>query len=918
MNRLAGFWVTVGGLLILLITWSVSLLVIRADRKLEIERAQQGAANMAELLERHVSITFSQVETGLFFLRHDWETERDIEKMGALLARFVSLRTNLYNLVSIINAEGYVVVTDLKQFTPTYSGDRPFFIYHQTHTNRAMQVGGAIFGRVTGRWYLPVSVRLDDEKGRFAGVLLASVNPYYFSMLFQNMAPADESLVYLADERGVLYSGMQNGREIPLDAVVTQDGLSLPSAESSSLQAGATEYFRGAEHVQHRAALENRDMYVSVELGLTQWLKQLRVRSRYLLFTQVLLTLFVLFVVFRLRRVLTSQEAANRELDRFFSSALDLLCIGDTQGRFIRVNREWEKTLGYRADELEGRLFLDFVHPDDLEKTQEAMRNLEQQNAVHQFSNRYRCRDGSYRHIEWRSSPQGNMIYAAARDVTDRIRTEQALRDSEARFRQIFEQAPIPLQYFSLDGRVLAVNESLTKLLGYEQADIDTADKWFEKAYPDPAYRAGVMQEWQVSVEKATEGGSDIETHEFTVVGKDGAPHDVLFRGTMLPGNTVLISMMDVTELKRSARELERHRDHLEELVHERTMQLTEAKERAEAANQAKSVFLTKMSHELRTPLNAILGYAQLFRKRPLDDDLLKGLGVMQQSGEHLLSMINNLLSISRMETTRPEIHPGPMALAPFLRSLVGIVRPRADEKGLALRLDVPVPLPAGVVADETQLRRVLINLLMNAVKFTKEGRVVFRVVCLDERNLPLNQVKLLFAVEDTGAGIPAEQLSRLFRPFEQLGENVRCAEGSGLGLAISRQIVQQMGSDISITTEPGKGSVFSFTLVLPIIGDRAGEAVTVQEELPVSGWSDDSDAICPREELPSLSELQALRDLAQMGDLSAVEDRCKILIENHPLYAKFTGQLMEWASAFEEVEVIRMIETALQLAEKK
>jgi PAS domain S-box-containing protein len=273
-------------------------------------------------------------------------------------------------------------------------------------------------------------------------------------------------------------------------------------------------------------------------------------------------------------------------------------------------------------------------------------------------------------------------------------------------------------------------------------------------------------------------------------------------------GSLVVLVIRDAT-LRRQA---ERH--------------LIAARDAAEAARESQAVFLANISHELRTPLNGILGFAQILRRdEPLNERQARGLRIIEESGQHLLMLIDDLLDLARIDKASLELHPIEVDLPTFLQVVCDIVRVKAEEKRLSFVHEAAPDLPATVLIDERRLRQVLLNLLSNAIKFSDAGQVTLRASAVPPG--PGSTVGgLRFEVEDRGIGMNEAQLGRLFESFAQVAEHQRREGGAGLGLAISRQLVRLMGGDIQVRSREGQGSVFSFEI----------EAPAAVRALPVSG----------------------------------------------------------------------------------
>lgn len=421
------------------------------------------------------------------------------------------------------------------------------------------------------------------------------------------------------------------------------------------------------------------------------------------------------------------------------------------------------------------------------------------------------------------------------RDITERKHAEAALRQTEEKYRLLVESAGDAIIAVDAEtGIILEANQMAENILGRLRSEIIGLH---QTEIQPPDRRDRYMN---IFTQHVLAGG--VLQTELKLRHKDGTlvPVEVSATVVDVQGKKIVQGIFrDIRDRKQTEKILK------------------QAKVAAEAANRAKSEFLANMSHELRTPLNGILGYAQILKREPnFDAKQQEQLGIIQQCGEHLLTLLNDILDLSKIEAQKMELYLSDFQFPHFLESIVEIVRINAEQKNIFFRYETLSELPEFVRGDERRLRQVLINLLGNAVKFTDQGGVTFKVGYVigngewgmgnrDKEDKgefsSLPSAKMRFIVEDTGIGMPLEQLSEIFLPFHQIGDPSRRVEGTGLGLAISQKLVQLMDSELHVKSRLGEGSLFWLDIDLPtgleeaeIIEHREGSLIKIQEKYKI------------------------------------------------------------------------------------
>ncbi|QZZ19186.1 response regulator [Leptothermofonsia sichuanensis E412] len=518
-------------------------------------------------------------------------------------------------------------------------------------------------------------------------------------------------------------------------------------------------------------------------------------------------------------------ETALREQEELLRVALMAAKMGAWEWNIVTGEEKWSREVaavfGVDPDACPPRYqeFLQLVHPEDRKALEQQQARTLEQDSEYNAEYRIIWSDGS---IHWVNS-RGNvardasgkpiLLSGVTMDITERKRAELALQEAEEKYRSIFENAADGIFQTTPEGRYISANPALSKIYGYDSPEdlmAHLSNQIEHHLYVDPERRAqfiylmaeyGAVNNFESQVYRRD--GSIIWISENARVVRDSEGNLLYYEGFV----------KDITERKQAAEEL------------------FKAKESAEAASRAKSQFLANMSHELRTPLNAIIGYSEMLQEDALDmgyEDIIPDLEKIHGAGKHLLGLINDILDISKIEAGKMDLYLETFHVSDVIDEVRATIQPLIEKNGNTLIIRCADDLDT-MHADLTKVRQTLLNLLSNASKFTEHGTITLTVAkerIEDEgpeaggRNgatdSPFSTPAITFTVADTGIGMSQEQMAKLFQAFTQAdASTTRKYGGSGLGLAISRRFCQMMGGDITVKSEPGKGS--TFTVYLPV-----------------------------------------------------------------------------------------------------
>ncbi|HOU84664.1 MAG TPA: PAS domain S-box protein [Spirochaetota bacterium] len=536
--------------------------------------------------------------------------------------------------------------------------------------------------------------------------------------------------------------------------------------------------------------------------------------------------LLLLILIITLTKLLLSRKRVeielkkkSEELEQYFSFALDLFCIADTKGNFLRVNNQWSQVLGYKIEELENRQFLDFVHPDDIESTLAVLSDLAEQKEVVNFVNRYKAKDGSYRHIEWKSAPRGSVIFAAARDITERIRSENEIRESHRMLRENEENLRITLNSIGdavittdTEGLITRINPVAEKLTGWKSQEAE--GKQLSDVLKIINSRSG--NEIANPAKEIISSGKIIEFTDSTLlISRDGKEYRIADSGAPIKNEDGIITGAVLV-----FRDMTREYSIQEQLNHSRKM-------------DAIGRLAGGIAHDFNNMLAGIIGGAELLQMRLsefTDDPKLNGdIDIIIKSAAHASELSNRLLAFSRRQAAASvptDVHQAIIGAISLLQNTV--------DKRIVIQTEFNAE--SGVImGDPPQIQNVFLNLGINASHAMPNGGILyfstrFKNMSGDECEsspFELNPGTYIeITVSDTGCGIKPEDINKIFDPFFTTKKQ---GSGTGLGLAAAYATIQQHNGAITVSSKLNEGTTFK--IILPL-SEEPSESSSINETI--------------------------------------------------------------------------------------
>jgi len=845
-----------------------------SSRDKTLEQVRITTANLAALLESNLSDTARRIDLSLLGIVDELEHRlRDSELDGATVERMLrSHQTRMpeVDAFRVSDARGLVIWGDtIKRAKPHSYADRAFFQQHRAHPGEQLIVSEPLLARISQQWLVSFTRSYRNPDGSFAGVVRAGmpVSAFYQTLSDLKLGPHGSAVIRHTNAAlvtrfpAVSGAGGQTGDKTV--SVEFKQELEAGKVSGNFHTAKAPD---GLERTYAYQRVRLMPLYILVGMAPDDYLDAWRLEMQTTLALLGIFLLTSIVVAWQIRRFwlqrmhdAASLLASESRFRTYVESAPEGVFVADATGRYLDANPAACALVGYRRDELLQMTVADLA-PRNKAAEHVDMYEAEKRSGALDTEFTLRRKDGSEVQVALRSRVLAdNQIMGFCTDITERKRAEAELAQHRHHLETLVAERTAALQdanrrlamsdqrltaMFAMSQKSGELEEQQLLQMGIEEAVRLTDSEIGYLHFVNPDQETLALYTWSANTLKFCSAAYDnhypvsaagiwadtVRTGQPVVhndyqqmTGRHGYPegHAHLIRHLGVPvvehGKVVMLlgvgnkaSDYDDSD----ADQLQLIGNDIWSIVTRRRaeVELARAKEAAEAANVAKSAFLANMSHEIRTPLNAITGMAHLIRREGLSPQQSERLDKLETASGHLLSIINAILELSKIDAGKLVLQEGPVRIESLLGNVASMLQESAQAKGLTLTVEAQA-MNFSVLGDETRLQQALLNFAGNAVKFTETGGVTLRTRLLEE---DAERVQIRFEVSDSGIGIAPEAMQRLFTTFEQADNSItRKYGGTGLGLAITKKLAQLMGGDTGVESTPGVGSTFWFSVSL-------------------------------------------------------------------------------------------------------
>ena len=802
-----------------------------AARQVQLKEMTSATANLARAMAQHANDTIKESDIALSGVaervEHDGTGPVSLERLRQLFSSRLSQLPQLNGLF-VFDRNGQLIVSGDPGKPRSYNNaDRDYFVFHRTHADRATRVGMPLLSRATGKWVVPVSRRIVDADGNFAGVVVATIDINFFLRFYDSLDIGHGGAAAL-----ILDSGRMVVRR-PFEsrfqgADVTETVLFHAHQLNKSGTFLTKSSQDGVVRLNSFRSLQDYPLFVAAALSQQEILAAWWTDTLWHSAGVGALVIALAFFGFRLIRLIGLRTAAEERLAAsldmtraILDTAINPILTIDGTGVVRSLNPAGEKTFGYASHELVGQNIRTLVPDNFVDAYNDYIAQFKQQGRTGGGSGRELAglrEDGSIFPAHVSTAPMvlaGELCFVCViTDLTEQHGQRTELAAARDQLLLAAQTAELGIWSWNLADNALHWNARMFDI--YEQ--------------PKTLLNNGLnFDHWRTRVHAAD---IDATMHSLNAALEGNGDQLPLFRITLPAGEIRYIQSRIRVERDANGTPVMMtgiNRDITDQ--HQLELRLREAKEQADAASAAKSSFLANMSHEIRTPMNAVLGMLHLVQLSSLNLRQRDYVSKAQTAAKSLLSLLNDILDYSKIDAGKLQLDVHPFELEPLMQDLGVVLSGNQGDKNVEVLFDLDSSLPESLIGDSLRLQQVLINLAGNALKFTLTGQVIVSVELLQRLDAA---VRVRIAVTDSGIGISDEQTGRIFEGFNQAETSTtRRFGGSGLGLVICKRLVALMGGDLRVESEVGVGSRFWFDITLGVDGAHAvADATVVDRQL--------------------------------------------------------------------------------------